>query len=138
MRYLIVLIGMALLVSCKNNEIRTALEQSDSINIRFNNSSLNSMSSDKNAIRTLARFISDNEKSLPLECEIKPSGMILFYYQGKQQHEVAFTDLTQRCRYFILQLKGKTVYTEVTNEAADFLKALQEGKSGPLSPEGGT
>lgn len=129
MRISVGLFALMLLTACESSEITNELVQSDSINIQFANSAINSMSTDKDAIQKLAGFIGRKEKSLPLECEIKPSGMILFYLDGQTKHEVTFTDLSQKCRYFITRLNGKTVYTEVGNEAADFLTAIRDGKS---------
>jgi len=129
MRLGVSILALVLLAGCKNSEITNELVKSDSINIQFANSTTNSMSTDKDAIQKLADFIGRKEKSLPLECEIKPSGMIFFYLNGQSKHEVTFTDLSQKCRYFITKVNGRTVYTEVGNEAADFLTAIRDGKS---------
>lgn len=129
MRIGVGLLALVLLASCESNEITNELVQSDSINIQFANSPTHSMSTDKDAIKKLAGFIGRKEKTLPLECEIKPSGMIFFYLDGRSKHEVTFTDLSQKCRYFITKLNDKTVYTVVSNEAADFLAAIRDGKS---------
>lgn len=129
MRLLIGLFCVALLTGCESSEVTTMLNQSDSINIQFANSQTNNLTTDKTAIEKLAGFIGGNKKELPLECEPKPSGMIFFFQKGKPYQQVVFTDLSQRCRYFITKLNDQTVYSEVSNEAADFLTAIQQGKS---------
>lgn len=129
MRIGVGLLALVLLAGCGNSAITKELVMSDSISIQFANTTTNSMSTDKDAIQKLAGFIGGKEKELPLECEIKPSGMIFFYSNGQTKHEVTFTDLSQKCRYFITRLNDKVVYTEVSNEAADFLTAIREGKS---------
>lgn len=124
------ILGLVLIVSCRqSSEVTNTLEKADSINIQFANSSTNNLTKDKNAIEKLASFIGHKEKTLPLECEVKPSGMIFFYLNGQLQQQVTFTDLSQKCRYFITTLNGKTIYSEVGNEAADLLIAIQQGKS---------
>lgn len=129
-RFLFYSLFLVIVYSCSQpSPIAQRLNQSDSINIRFNNSSIDNLTTDKKAIQDVALFVGGKEKALPLECEVKPSGMILFYQKGKPLQEVTFTDLSQKCRYFITQLNGKTVYSEVSNEAADFLATIQKGKS---------
>jgi hypothetical protein len=113
----------------QTSPVADTLKQADSINIRFSNTTIDNLSTDKNAIQKLANFIGQKEKALPLECEIKPSGIILFYQRGQLLQEVTFTTLSQKCRYFITRLNNQPVYTEVGNEAADFLTAIQQGKS---------
>jgi hypothetical protein len=129
MRLLIAVFMLLFVAGCQSSEVTKVLTQSDSLNIKFNNSPLDNLTTDKKAIQDLARFVGGREKKLPLECEVKPSGMIFFYQKGKLYQQVTFTDLSQKCRYFITQLNGQTVYTEVSNEAADFLATIQKGKS---------
>ena len=130
MRLLTGILGLLLIVSCQQKSaITTTLEKADSMTIQFSNSATNNLTTDKTAIQKLASFIGHKEKALPLECEVKPSGMIVFYLHGQLQEQVTFTDLSQKCRYFITIVNGKTIYSEVGHEAADLLTAIQQGKS---------
>jgi hypothetical protein len=124
------ILGWLLIVSCQQkSEITNTLVKADSMTIQFSNSATNNLTTDKTAIQKLANFIGSKEKALPLECEVKPNGMIFFYQHGQLQQQVTFTDLSQKCRYFITTLNGKTIYSEIGNEAADLLTAIQKGKS---------
>lgn len=130
MRLLTGILGLLLIISCQQkSEITTTLEKADSMTIQFSNSTTNNLTTDKTAIQKLSNFIGHKKKALPLACEVKPSGMIFFYQHGQLQQQVTFTDLSQKCRYFITTINGKTIYSEIGNEAADLLKAIQQGKS---------
>ena len=56
------------------------------------------------------------------------NGNLLFFSKGKLISNVSFNYAEEGCKHFILTVNEKLVSTTMSNEAADFLKSLLEGK----------
>ncbi len=55
-------------------------------------------------------------------------GNLMFYKEGKLMADVAFNYSGDGCHHFIQEINGTLTSTAMSNEAADFLKSLAEGK----------
>src|SRR5687768_13534158 len=125
---LIVLFG----ASCGNKSaINKKLSGCDSLVITFNAPNSDSIMSmvnttEKKAIRKLAGFL-DGEKSEISDCGY--DGNMIFYKDGQQVMPVVFKFSEEACRYFLFDADGKSSSTSMSNEAADFLRSLKEGRS---------
>lgn len=80
---------------------------------------------EKNAIKRLTEFISGKEAEL-FKCGY--DGNILFFEKEKPASDVSFKFSDESCRHFLLDVKGELVSTIMSNEAADFLRSLMEGR----------
>lgn len=107
------------------------LSGADSLVINFNKPQTNiidrtvSTTEDK-AIKKLARFV-DGKMDTAYKCGY--DGNLMFYKKGQLAGDVAFNFSGKGCLHFIMELNGKLTPTEMSNEAADFLKSLSEGKN---------
>lgn len=119
-----------LLISCKPSGTEGLLAGADSLVITFNvpgsDSVLTTVSTtEKKAIRKLAGFMDGKERGKP-GCGF--GGNMIFYVQNRQLLPVVF-HYDKDCRYFMYEKEQKLLYTEMSDEAADFLKSLAEGKN---------
>ncbi len=131
MRPVVLILSLAYLCSCSGNqEVSGKLSGSDSLVINFyatqSETIVNTVSTtEKSAIRRLSEFVSAKETGI-FKCGY--DGTLLFYEKGKLVSDVSFQYRDASCRHFLLDIKGELKSTRMSNEAADFLKGLAEGK----------
>jgi len=129
MKYSLSIISIFIL-SCSNQR-SDALSSSDSLAIHFKSPQSGTLlktvnTKDEKAIRKLAGFI-ENDESKQYQCP--QEGVLLFYTKGILVGDVSFNYSQKDCRHF-LQVDGELPKpTKMSDEAADFLKGLAEGKS---------
>jgi hypothetical protein len=78
------------------------------------------------AIQKLARFLHGAETE-KYKCGF--DGNMLFFKAGRPVMPVVFKYSESGCRAFEFDLDNKVISTKMSNEAADFLKSLSEGRS---------
>lgn len=116
--------------SCQSSGSVKGVKNADSLVITFNvpgsDSVLTTVSTtEKKAIRKLAGFMDGKERGKP-GCGF--GGNMIFYVQKRQLLPVVF-HYDKDCRYFMYEKEQKLLYTEMSDEAVDFLKSLAEGKN---------
>ncbi|MBM3415381.1 MAG: hypothetical protein FJY20_02830 [Bacteroidetes bacterium] len=131
MKMIFVVAVWILLLSCRNSAITKKLKGSDSLVITFNapnsDSVINTVSTtETKAIQKLARFL-DGKPSDKKDCGF--DGNMLFFKAGIQVMPVVFKYSKTDCRQFTYDLDNTVMKTGMSNEAADFLKSLAEGKN---------
>ncbi len=116
--------------SCsENSDVTKKLSGCDSLVINFFEPQSDIISksvatADEKAINRVSEFVSAKETEA-YKCGY--SGSLHFYERGKMVSDVSF-NYSEGCRHFLLDVKGKLTSTMMSNEAADFLKGLAEGK----------
>ncbi|SRR5258705_13999385 len=121
----------AFLFSCGNQTaISKKLSGSDSLVITFNVPNSDSViktvsTTEKKAIRQLTGFM-NGKKGEEAICGF--DGNMTFYSKGETLLLVIFQYNEEGCRHFLFELDNKVMNTAMSNEAADFLKNLAEGK----------
>ena len=120
-------------VSCSDSgsAINKQLSGSDSLVINFNAPQTDSIvntvtTTEAKAIKKLTDFV-DGNAAEAYKCGY--DGNIMFYNKGVLQGDVSFNYSGDGCHHFIMLLNDKLTPTTMSNEAADFLKSLAEGKS---------
>jgi hypothetical protein len=133
MRYwVIILLIFAGFISCTGNSaVSSKLSGADSLVINFYAPQSDSVvktvyTAEEAAIRRLTEFVSAKETEL-YKCGY--DGNLLFYEKGKLASDVAFKYSDPACRHFVLDIKGRLTSTKMSNEAADLLNSLYEGKN---------
>ena len=77
------------------------------------------------AIKKLMGFV-DSKTSEAYKCGY--DGNLMFYKKGNLVGDVSFNYSGDGCHHFIMLLNDELAPTAMSNEAADFLKSLGEGK----------
>lgn len=133
MRIVIFAIAVVSLVSCGGSGSKTGkqLSGSDSLVINFNTPQTNTIAkttttTEKKAIKKLARFV-DSKKTEAYKCGY--DGNMMFYKDGKLTGDVSFNYSGDGCHHFIMMTGDELLPTSMSNEAADFLKSMAEGKN---------
>lgn len=131
MRFIICFVLGSLFISCSNNSaISKQLSGSDSVVINFNKPPTNIIdktvtTTESKAIEKLSRFV-DSKTTEAYKCGY--DGNIQFFSSRKLLGDVAFNYSGDGCHHFILMVGEQLTPTTMSNEAADFLKSLAEGK----------
>jgi len=81
---------------------------------------------ESNAIRKLIDFV-DEKTTDEFKCGY--DGNLTFYSNGREILPVVFNIKEADCRHFLFELDGKIDQYKMSNEAADFLGNLENGKS---------
>jgi len=81
---------------------------------------------ERKAIRRLLQFV-DSKETEQYKCGY--DGTMTFFIQGKLVLPVVFKYSEEGCRHFLLDDDNKLRSTKMSNEAADFLKSLAEGRN---------
>lgn len=121
-----------LIVACSDSSaVSKQLSDSDSLVIQFNTPQTNTIAktvstTETKAIKKLTRFV-DAKTSEVYKCGY--DGNLMFYSKGVLAGDVAFNYSGAGCQHFIIEIDGKMVPTQMSNEAVDFLKSLSEGKN---------
>ncbi|MDZ4793278.1 MAG: hypothetical protein SGI83_03285 [Bacteroidota bacterium] len=133
MRLTLFLVAVMFLASCSKSgsAISSQLSGSDSLVINFNKPQTNTieksvMTIEGKAIKKLSGFV-DSKTAEAYKCGY--DGNLMFYRQGILAGDVAFNYSGDGCHHFILSVGDKLNPTTMSNEAADFLKSLAEGKN---------
>lgn len=130
MRFLCSLLLFSALISCnQSSELEKQLSGSDSLEINFNEPGTNIIAktvitTEKNAVKKLIHFVS-GKPSTANKCDY--DGNLMFYNEGKLEGDIAFNYSNDSCRHFIQELNGSLLSSNMSNEAAAFLKSLAEG-----------
>lgn len=130
MRLLFFFCTILLLISCSNNSaISKKLSGCDSLIINFTDSSSGAVvrsveTTEITAIKKLRQFV-NGKKAEDFKCGY--NGNLLFFEKGKLVSDISF-NYAEGCRHFLLSVEEKLASTNMSNEAADFLKGLAEGR----------
>lgn len=131
MRILVFATVLALLSSCSRSGISKKLSGSDSLVINFTAPNSEEViktvtATEKNAIRRVKQFI-DGKSSEQFQCGY--DGNLIFFSKGQPVLPVVFKYSEEGCRHFVFELGDSLISTRMSNEAADFLESLKEGRS---------
>lgn len=123
---------IVLLASCggSGSAVSKQLSGSDSLVINFNTPQSNTIAKTMNttedkAIKKLIRF-TDGKPAEAYKCGY--DGNLMFYKKGTLVGDVSFNYSGDGCHHFMMSIKDDLTPTTMSNEAADFLKSLGEGK----------
>ncbi len=131
MKFLFSAAVIFLLISCSSKSaISKKLNGSDSLVINFNTPQTNNIektvtTTERNAIKKLTQYV-DSKTAEAYKCGY--DGNLLFYKQGPLVGDISFNYSGEGCHHFIQLIDDKLTPTAMSNEAADFLKSLAEGK----------
>ena len=131
LKQLILLLAVISLAACNNSSLSKKLKGSDSLAISFYYPNTDSVvqtvnTTEQKAIRRLLQFV-DSKETEQYKCGY--DGTMTFFIQGKLVLPVVFKYSEEGCRHFLFDEDNKLRSTKMSNEAADFLKSLAEGKS---------
>lgn len=110
--------------------VNKQLAGSDSLVINFNTPQTSNIAktvntTDSRAIKKLINYV-DGKTADSYKCGY--DGNLMFYKKGMLLGDVSFNYSMDSCRHFIQMNDDKLNLTVMSNEAADFLKSLAEGK----------
>ena len=129
MRFSFACILIILFSSCKQSAIRQSFSSADSLVIHFKNEQAGEITKtvqtpESKAIRRIVEFMDAKEITIP-ECGF--DGKMFFYNKGQKMQEVDFKMKNDSCNHFTFLLNGNQIATKMSNEAVDFLDALEKG-----------
>jgi len=132
MKILCFISAIILLVACSHSgsAINKQLSGSDSLVINFNIPQTNNIektltTTESKAIKKLSGFV-DSKTTEAYKCGY--DGNLMFYRKGILAGDVAFNYSDDGCHHFILTVSYTLTATTMSNEAADFIKSLADGK----------
>jgi catabolite regulation protein CreA len=132
MKTILLLATVITLSSCggTGSVVSKQLSGSDSLVINFNIPQTNNIgktvtTAESKAIKKLSNYV-DSKTTEAYKCGY--DGNLLFYKKGVLVGDVAFNYSGDGCHHFIMMIKDELAPTAMSNEAADFLKSLGEGK----------
>ncbi|HRX93298.1 MAG TPA: hypothetical protein P5158_04245 [Chitinophagaceae bacterium] len=128
---LFVFILLFVTASCNRSALDKHLAGCDSLVITFNypdtDSVINSISTtDTKAIQKLKQYI-DGKKDTARQCGF--DGNMIFFRDQQQVLPVVFKYSNESCRQFLYEINSAVSSYSMSNEAADFLSSLVEGRS---------
>lgn len=132
MRFILVFLLATVFTSCKESSaVAKQFAGSDSLEINFNQPGTNNIAksvttTEDKAISKLIRFV-DSKSAADYKCGY--DGNLMFYKEGKLSGDVSFNYSGDGCHHFMQDVNGTLTSTTMSNEAADFLKSLAEGKN---------
>jgi hypothetical protein len=117
------------LSSCKQSAIKQSFSSADSVVIHFKDEQAGTVTktvqtAEAKAINRIIEFI-DAKETEQFKCGY--DGKMFFYSNGKQLQEVDFKIKDETCNHFAFLLNGKLTSTKMSDEAVDFLDALEKG-----------
>jgi len=115
--------------SCKQSAIKQSFSSTDSLVIHFKDEQAGTVTktvqtAESNAINRMIDFIDTKETEL-FKCGY--DGKMFFYNKGQRIQEVDFKMKNDSCNHFAFLINGKLTSTKMSNEAIDFLNALEQG-----------
>ncbi|MEO7394917.1 MAG: hypothetical protein ABIU11_08210 [Chitinophagaceae bacterium] len=119
------------LVSCSDSGSSKKFSGTDSLVINFNIPDTDTIAKtittiEPKAIKKLAGFI-DGKTDKIFKCGY--DGNLMFYKKGKLNSDVSFNFSGDECHHFMMINNNELIPTAMSNEAADFLKSLAQGKA---------
>lgn len=130
MKFFIYLSVVFVLASCSGSAVSKKLASADSLVITFNAANTDSVlkivtTTEKKAIKKLSQFVAGKE-SEQFKCGY--DGNMTFYSNGQLLLPLVFKYKEKDCRHFLFDMDNKVMSTKMSNEAADFLQNLLDGK----------
>lgn len=115
--------------SCKQSPIKQSFSSADSLVIHFKDEQAGTVTktvqtAESNAINRMIDFI-DAKETVQFKCGY--DGKMFFYNKGQKIQEVDFKMRNDSCNHFLFKLNGEFMSTKMSNEAVDFLNALEQG-----------
>ena len=129
-RIFLLLLFSPLLFSCGSSSFTRKYQGCDSLVITFNFPSSDSVlkvvqTTDKKAIRQCLGWV-DGPETEKFKCGY--DGNLSFFVQGQLVLPVVFRYTDSGCRHFLFDVNNTLQSRRMSNEAADFLQSLSEGK----------
>ena len=129
MKYLFLVCLLLAIFSCKQSAVKQSFSSADSLVIHFKDEQAGAViktvqTAESKAINRVIEFIDGKETEL-FKCGY--DGKMFFYHNGKQIQEVDFKMKNDSCNHFAFLVNGKLTGTKMSNEAVDFLDALEKG-----------
>lgn len=130
MRLLLICTLIMFVTSCKQSAVRESFSSADSLVIHFKDERAGLVTktvqtAESKAISRMIDFIAAPQID-SLNCGY--DGKMFFYNKGQIIQEVDFKMRDDSCNHFVFSLdKTKLIYTKMSNEAIDFLDALEKG-----------
>ena len=127
-----VLILASFLFSCGDTASSKNLAGADSLVVQFNDPQKNTIintinTTEPNAIKKIKQFVSGKETD-QFKCGY--DGNMIFFSKGQPLADISFNYSGEGCKHFMQLLPdGKLSSTAMSNEAANFLRSLAEGKT---------
>jgi hypothetical protein len=114
---------------CKQSAIKQSFSSTDSLVIHFKDEQAGTITktiqtAESNAINRMIDFI-DAKETAQFKCGY--DGKMFFYNKGQKIQEVDFKMKNDSCNHFAFLINGKLTSTKMSNEAIDFLNALEQG-----------
>lgn len=132
MRILSVFAFLIIIISCSDSgsALSKQLAGSDSLVIHFNEPQTTNIAktvttTESKAIRKLSNYV-DGKAGEAYKCGY--DGNLLFYRKGILAGDISFNYSGDGCHHFMMLVNDELAPTIMTNEAANFLKSLAEGK----------
>lgn len=127
--YLCITAAVILLCSCKQSAIKQSFSPADSVVIHFKDEAAGVVTktvqtAESKAINRIIEFI-DAKGTEQFKCGY--DGKMFFYNKGQKMQEVDFKMKDPACNHFSFLLNETILYTKMTDEAIDFLEALEKG-----------
>jgi uncharacterized protein YcfL len=126
---LILTIVVFLFCSCKQSLIRQSFSSADSLVIHFKDEQAGVVTktvqtAESKAISRMIDFI-DAKETESFKCGY--DGKMFFYDKGQKMQELDFKMKNDSCNHFAFLLNGNLMSTKMSDEAVDFLVALENG-----------
>ena len=127
--YLFITAAVSLLCSCKQSAIKQSFSAADSVVIHFKDEQAGVITktvqtAESKAINRIIEFM-DAKGTEEFKCGY--DGKMFFYNQGQKMQEVDFKMKDPACNHFSFLINGKITSTKMSDEAIDFLDALEKG-----------
>lgn len=127
--YLFLTVTVILFCSCKQSAVKQSFSAADSVVIHFKDEQAGVITktvqtAESKAINRIIEFM-DAKNTEQFECGY--DGKMFFYNKGQQMQEVDFKMKDPACNHFSFLINGKITSTKMSNEAIDFLDALEKG-----------
>ena len=127
--YLVLSVTVILFCSCKQSVVRQSFSAADSVVIHFKDEQAGIITktvqtAESKAINRIIEFV-DAKATEQVECGY--DGKMFFYNKGQKMQEVDFKMKDPACNHFSFLINGKITSTKMSDEATDFLDALEKG-----------
>src|SRR6185295_358409 len=112
---------------CKQSAIKQSFSSADSLVIHFKDEQAGVVTktvqtTESKAMSRMIEFIDAKEIE---QRKCGEDGKMFFYHKGQKIQEVDFKMKDDSCNHFAFLLNGKLTSTKMSNEAIDFLNALE-------------
>lgn len=115
--------------SCRQSAIKKSFSAADSLVIHFKDEQAGVITktvqtTDSKAIGRIIEFMDAKETEL-FKCGY--DGKMFFYSKGQKIQEADFKMKDEACNHFAFLVDGKLMSTKMSDQAVDFLDALEKG-----------